>query len=142
MLVGHYFQRLSIKGRTALPAKFRKEQGRNVVLSRWYEGSLSIFNKEAWTSIVSQATHGLSTTASARDTERFLLGGAYEVELDRQGRFVIPAPLREYAKLGQDSVVFVGLGNRVEIWSKKLWEERERRIVARAEALLEEATKE
>lgn len=141
MLVGHYYQKLSGKGRTALPARFRKEQGRDVVLSRWYEGSLSIFNKQEWTRMVSQATRGVSTTAAARDTERFLLGGAYEIELDNQGRFVVPQALREYAKLGQNSVVFVGLGNRVEIWDKKRWEEREKQVMEHAEELIEKARK-
>lgn len=139
MLIGHYFQKISAKGRTALPARFRKGLGQRVVLSRWYEGSLAIFNKESWKKIVEQATRGTSITAPARDTERFLLGGAYEVEHDSQGRFVVPAPLREYASLSEQAV-FVGLGNRVEVWNKKRWEEREKQVVEHAEALLEAAS--
>jgi MraZ protein len=139
VLIGHYFQSLSKKGRVALPVNFRKHLGSRIILSRWYEGSLAIFQTEWWKKIVEQATQGLSVTAPARDTERFLLGGAYEIELDSQGRFVIPQPAREYAKFVSSEVVFVGLGNRVEIWEKRRWIKREKEIVEHAEELLEKA---
>ena len=114
---------MDAKGRTALPSKFRKELGGEVVLARWYEGSIAIFELGSWTKIVEQATRGLVVTSPSRDTERFLLGGAYEITLDAQGRLVVPQTLREHGGL-EGEVVFVGLANRVELWSKKAWEER------------------
>jgi MraZ protein len=137
MLIGFYIQKIDKKGRTALPSKFKHELGDKIILSRWYESSLSIFYTASWLSIVSQATGGSVITAPSPDTERFLLGGAYEIVLDAQGRFVVPLPLREYAKT-EEEVVFVGLGNRVELWDKKLWEEREKHVIENAESILEE----
>lgn len=141
MLIGHYFQKFSGKGRVALPSKFKKSLGAIIILSRWYEGSLAVFEVSSWERIVLQVTGGSVVTAQARDTERFLLGGAYELKLDRQGRFVIPQPLREHGQLAEE-VVFVGLGNRVEIWNKTTWQTREKEIVEHAEELLQKAAKE
>lgn len=137
MLIGFYIQKIDEKGRTALPVKFKRELGNKLILSRWYEGSACIFDTVSWQRIISQATGGSVITAPSRDTERFLLGGAYEIVLDAQGRFVVPLPLREYAKT-KEEVVFVGLGNRIELWDKKLWEEREKHVIENAESILEE----
>lgn len=142
MLIGHYIQALNQKGRTALPARLRYELGDTVIVSRWYEGSIAIFELERWKKTVDQATRGVVALGSARDTERFLLGGAYEIELDSQGRFVIPPPLRQHAGIiNATEVVFVGLGTRAEIWSKDRWEEREKYISENAEKLIEEVSK-
>lgn len=138
MLIGQYIQRIDKKGRTILPAKIKKEIGQTVVLSRWYEGSLSLFEPFAWNKIIQEATLGLSVSQAARDTQRFLLGGAFELELDSKGRFLIPYALREFGKFGEE-IIFLGLGNRVEIWDKKLWGERETKIAGEAEKLLERA---
>lgn len=137
MLLGHYIQKLTTSNRTALPSRFRRELGDTVVLARWYEGCLAIFPLLSWAKIIQQATRGGSVTSPARDTERFLLGGAYELVLDAQGRFIIPKPLRAYAELG-DEVVFVGLGNRIEVWSKNRWTEHEQYVLDNAERMIEE----
>ncbi|MEK7521795.1 MAG: hypothetical protein AAB599_03285 [Patescibacteria group bacterium] len=138
MLIGSHIQKVDAKGRTAIPSKFKKELGITVLISRWYEGAVSIFAPESWRRIVEQATLGSSVSASARDTERFLLGGAFEATLDAKGRFVIPQILRDFGKI-QNEVVFVGLGNRIEVWAKSAWIERELHISKNAEKLLERA---
>lgn len=139
MLIGQYVQKINFKGRTAIPSKLKKEIGDKVILSRWYEGSLSIFAPDQWMKIIEQATLGLSVSGESRGTERFLLTGAYEIEFDEQGRFVIPPILREYAKISVSEVIFLGVGNRVEIWDKNLWKEHEKNITQNAEKLLERA---
>lgn len=140
MLIGSFVQKMDNKGRTALPSKFRKELGGEVVLARWYEGSIAVFAIESWNKIIEQATRGLVVTSPSRDTERFLLGGAYEIALDSQGRLVVPQPLREHGVL-ETEVVFVGLANRVELWAKRAWEEREKHVVRHAEELIEEVSR-
>lgn len=140
MLVGYYIQKINEKGRTALPSRFKKELGETVILCRWFEGSLAIFGSQAWQSMVEAATKGSLVTATARDTQRFLLGGAYEIELDNQGRFVIPVALREYTNFVGE-IVFIGLGSRVELWNRQRWGEREKSIIQNAEKLIEEAGK-
>lgn len=139
MLVGQYIQKLSKKGRVALPSRFRKEVGERIILSRWYEGSLAIFGPEAWHEVVERVTKDGILGVPLRVSERFLLGGAYEVILDEQGRFVVPPPLRNYAGMG-DEVVFVGLGRRLEVWSRERWIEEEKKVLEKAEEMIEKVT--
>ena len=96
-----------------------------------------IVGQEEWSLLMNKLT-GRSEiiTQPVRDTDRFILGSAFEVELDDQGRMVIPKSLRDYAGLTSD-VVFLGLGNRVEIWDKSVWEKREEYIQEHAEELVE-----
>lgn len=117
--------------------RFREELGAAIVVSRWYEGSLAIFAQKAWERMLETAVGGSLLTRPTRETERFLLGGAYEIILDAQGRFVIPRPLREYAHLTNE-VVFVGLRDRAEVWNKRGWMAKEVDITKRAEKLIEE----
>ena len=62
------------------------------------------------------------TRSDARAFTRFFFSGATEVELDKQGRINVPGNLRQYAKLEKECVV-LGVSNRVEIWSKRIWED-------------------
>lgn len=140
MLVGQYIQKVSDKGRTVLPSKFKKELGAEVVVARWYEGSLAIFDIRSWQQLVEQVTKDAVLGVPLRETERFLLGGAYEVELDDQGRFVVPQVLRSYAGI-QNEVVFLGLGNRIELWSKEKWQEHEQKVLQSAEEMVEKITR-
>lgn len=137
MLIGHYITRLSEKGRTALPAKYKKELGDIAIIAKWYEGCLVIVGTENWNGLLKKLT-GTSEifTEPVRGTERFILGSAFEIELDAQGRFVIPKSLRDYGNLGEE-VTFVGLGNRIEIWNKKTWEEQEKYIQDNARDMIE-----
>lgn len=72
-----------------------------------------------------------------RDTERFILGSAFEVVPDEQGRIVIPERLLEYSEINED-IYFIGLGDRVEIWDKQKWEQREAGVVANSADFIEE----
>ena len=66
---------------------------------------------------------------NARNFVRFFLSGATECEIDKQGRFLIPANLREVAKLEKDAVI-VGVGTRLEIWDKEIWQKCDENISA------------
>ena len=127
MLLGYYFVKPDQKGRIALPYKFRAELGPSLVVARWFEKCLVVINRESWGVMVHNLTGGELATLSARDTDRFLLGGSFEVELDKQGRFVVPTALRSFAGI-KGEVVIVGLGQRVEIWGKERWEDREKKL--------------
>jgi len=131
MLIGQYNAKIGQKGRLALPKRFREELGERVVLARWYENCLVIVDYKVWGEILKDFTKGSAVTRPARDTARFLLGSAFEIELDQQGRFVIPQVLRDYALLTNE-VIFAGLGDKVEIWDKGLWKEHENNILAKA----------
>lgn len=131
MLLGHYVAKLDDKGRVSVPARFREELKNDLVVSRWFEKCLILISKKLWNSMVSRISGGDLATLSARDVDRFLFAGSFEIVLDSQGRFVIPVTLREYAKIKED-VVCAGLGDKIEIWSKSLWDKKERAIILEA----------
>ena len=140
MLIGQYFSKITLKNRIAIPKKFRDEVGNNVIIARWYEGCLVVIPKVRWNSILEKLTGQMEIlTKAVRDTDRFVLGSAYEVDLDAQGRFVIPANLKEYAKLIED-VIFLGLGDRLELWDSKVWADREQGVQKEAAQELESLT--
>lgn len=123
MLIGEYTGKVGEKKRVSLPSKFREELGDEIILTRGYEDALIVVNKKLWESIASEVMNGSFIDKNIRDTSRFLVGGAKEIELDTQGRFVIPQALFKHADLN-DEVVFIGLVNWIEIWNKRKWEER------------------
>lgn len=120
MLIGQYQTKLDPKGRVALPAKFKMKLGNKVIVTAGYEQSLMIVAQKDWHQVVGQVTNQGLTLQPARATDRFLLGSAFEVELDGQGRFIVPKYLRQYGTLS-GAVVFIGVGNRVELWSQVNW---------------------
>ena len=128
------------KKRIALPKKFRDELGDSIILTRGYEGALIIVNKKMWENIAKDVIHGSFINKDIRDTSRFLVGGASEIKLDSQGRFVIPEALFDYANLKTD-IVFLGLVNWIEIWDKNKWEDRLKYLQSHGEEIAQEINK-
>lgn len=137
MLIGIYVSSISPKRRVAIPKKFRDELGINPILAKWYEGCLVLVSKENWNALLKRLTgRELVITQAVRDTDRFILGSAFELEPDNQGRIIIPANISGYAELTKE-VVFLGLGDRVEIWNRDAWEKREELVAKQASGLIE-----
>jgi len=137
MLIGSYSGILSPKRRTAIPKRFLDELGKKVIIAKWYEGCLVIVGTDAWEALLDRLSGRIGLiTGPVRDTERFILGSAYELIPDRQGRVVIPTRLVAYAALTQE-IVFIGLGERVEIWGLEKWAEREKFVAAHAAEFIE-----
>lgn len=122
MLLGQYEGRLDEKGRIAFPKKLRAAIGEKLIVTFGYENSLIVVSEENWKSLLEGTEGKPFIQKDARETQRFLLGGASFVELDTKGRFILPAYLREFGKVTEE-VVFVGLSRYVEIWDKKRWVE-------------------
>jgi len=127
MLLGQYRAKISEKGRTAFPKRFREELGDKVVLTVGYENSLMAVSEKQWLSLLEVTEGRPIIMGTARDTNRFLLGEACEIDLDEQGRFIIPTYLREHAKISGE-VVFLGLNKYVEVWDKEVWEEYKKQL--------------
>lgn len=122
MLIGQYDGKIDQKGRSAFPKKFRQILGDKLIVTLGYENSLIVVSEENWKALL-EGTQGRPFIQSeTRETQRFLLGSASNIELDTKGRFILPAYLRDYAKI-ENEVVFIGLSRYVEIWDKKRWEE-------------------
>jgi len=126
MLIGNYQSSLDTKkGRTSFPAKLREELGNELIITAGMEKSLMIVAKKDWKRLAKGIINRPFISSSARETDRFLLGSAFEISLDGNGRFIIPKQLRDYAKLS-DEIIFVGVGNRVEVWNKGGWDEHQK----------------
>lgn len=105
-----------------MPSKFRAELKKGAVVTRGLDNCLFLYTKSEWEIFVKEKFAKLSLGQSdARAVSRHLLGGAMCVELDGQGRMVIPEYLRKYSGLKKNAVI-VGLYNRLEIWDEENWE--------------------
>jgi MraZ protein len=127
MLIGEYLHTLDSKKRISLPAKFRKEVGRRVVITRGLDSCLFMFPEKAWQKIAEKVSNLPVGQADTRGMSRFLLAGAVETEVDSAGRILIPDFLKDFADL-KSRVVLAGVSDRIEIWNEKTWEEYKRRI--------------
>ena len=121
MFIGEYAHTIDEKGRLIMPAKFREELGVNFIVTKGLDGCLFVYSKTEWTNLEEKLKTLPFTSKDARAFNRFLFAGAIECELDKQGRILISQNLREAAKLIKD-VVIIGVGTRLEIWSKETWE--------------------
>lgn len=123
MIIGEYKQKIGEKNRIALPKKFREELGNKLIITRGYEGCLIVMSPAQWEEMTNDSIQGPFVSSMIRDTRRFLFAGATEIELDAQGRFVIPPFLLEYSALSEEGV-FLGLGQWVEIWNIAKWNKK------------------
>jgi len=125
MFMGEYNHTVDAKGRLIVPSKFREQLGDVFFVTKGIDECLYVYGKAEWEAIAEKLHDLPLTVASARKLSRFMLPGASQCETDKQGRILIPANLREYAKLDKD-VVLLGVGSRIEIWdSGILAKERE-----------------
>ncbi|MGK2851080.1 MAG: division/cell wall cluster transcriptional repressor MraZ [Candidatus Limnocylindrales bacterium] len=121
MFSGEYGLTVDVKGRIAVPAKFRAQLDAGAVVSRWMESCLAVHTPEGWARISAKVEALPLTDATGRMFSRFLYGGASEVELDRQGRILVPAFLREGIGLTVEAAV-IGLRDHIEIWAPSTWD--------------------
>ncbi|MDD5866115.1 division/cell wall cluster transcriptional repressor MraZ [Lachnospiraceae bacterium YH-ros2228] len=122
MFMGEYSHSIDPKGRLIIPAKLREELGDNFVVTKGLDGCLFAYPQEEWQNIEKRFREVPLTTKDARKFSRFFFAGAAQMELDKQGRILLPATLRSFAGLEKD-VVLVGVLDRVEIWDKSRWDE-------------------
>lgn len=117
---GEFKSTLDAKGRMNFPVKLREELGTSFVISKTIgERCIKVYSKEDWDLLV-ESIRKMPQVKTA-EIQRFIFGSAFEVEPDKQGRVLIPSPLREYAELKTD-IVIVGLEGRAEIWDKQRWD--------------------
>lgn len=120
MFMGEYNHTIDTKGRLIIPAKFRDGLGEEFVVTKGLDGCLFVYSKKEWSAFEEKLKALPLTNKEARKFTRFFLAGAASCEVDKQGRILLPAVLREFAGLEKD-VVLVGVGGRIEIWQKEKW---------------------
>ena len=120
MLTGEYQHTVDAKGRLNVPARLREELGDRFVVTKGLDGCLFVYSYPEWERILEKLRQ--LPLFTGRNLKRFLASGAAEVEVDKQGRILIPPSLRAWAKLEKD-VVVAGVIDRAEIWNRAAWEE-------------------
>ena len=140
MLIGEYIHTIDDKNRISMPAKFRKELGKKIIITPGLEQCLFIFTVKEWEKVrekLSNANTDLSfLKADQRNFNRYMFGRAAEVEIDSIGRILIPDFLKD--KIGlKDKAAVIGVEDRVEVWNDKVWSQNQEAIEKQAGELAE-----
>lgn len=124
MLIGEYTHKIDEKGRISLPAKFRKEVGKKIIITRGLDNCLFIFTMLEWAKLSSELSSSSWLKSDTRAFNRRIFGGATEVDIDKVGRMLIPDFLKNEGELkDENEAVLVGVDNRIELWNVKTWSE-------------------
>lgn len=118
MLIGEYQHNIDQKGRVIVPARFREDLGERFYVTKGMDGCLFVLPPAEWQKLQEKVL--AMPMSKARKIQLFFFAGAMEAEPDKQGRILLPQPLREYAGLTKD-VTFIGAMNRGEIWDARKW---------------------
>lgn len=134
MLIGQYTHDLDSKKRLTLPSKWRADLGKKVVVTNGLDSSLFVFPVNEWGQVAEKLASSSFGNKDTRDFNRFILGNAFETDVDAAGRIVIPDTLKAFAKLS-DKVVLAGMHSRIEIWDESAWKAFTAKVSGEADAL-------
>ncbi len=121
MFIGEYHHNLDEKGRLAVPIKFRVELAKGAVVTKGLDNCLFLYTKIEWQKLADRLARLPIGPANTRAFSRLMLAGAMPVDIDKQGRIILPDYLRKYAGLKKKCIV-AGLYSRMEIWDSLAWE--------------------
>ena len=124
MLIGLYRHSIDAKKRMRMPSKFKTELGANFVITKGTSNNLFVFSAEQFASVYEKLMALPLFDEEAQKPVRKFLSSAFETEEDAQGRILLPKELITHANITKN-LVFVGVGNRVEIWAEEVWNENE-----------------
>ncbi len=122
LFLGEYDHTLDDRGRVTLPRKIRQEiEEREIVLSRGFDTCIFGFDKASWEREAAKHLDTPVTDEKGRKIRRYMFAGAQKAEIDKLGRILLPAQLKEYASISRDIMV-IGAGDHFEIWDAKKWQ--------------------
>ena len=136
MLIGEHTHTLDTKKRLSLPAKFRKELGKTVVITKGLDSCIFLYSTKEWKNFAGKLNELSMGQGDTRAFSRYFLGGAVEVDIDSAGRILIPDFLKDLSHL-QTKVMVVGLGNRVELWDEERWNNYQLELESKADLVAE-----
>ena len=123
LFLGEYDHNLDDRARVTLPRKIRQEiTGTEIVLARGYEGCIFGFDKESWEREAGKHLDTPVTDEKGRQVRRYLFAGAQKVEIDKLGRILLPAQLKDHGVIVRE-VKVIGAGDHFEIWDAARWRE-------------------
>lgn len=140
MFIGEHQHSIDPKKRLALPSKFRKELGKKIVVTRGLDKCLFIYPIKVWQELAEKLGTLPMGESGTRSFVRVMLAGATDVDVDSQGRILIPDYLKEYAGLDKN-VTVAGLFNRLEIWDEKKWESYSESAIKNTDEIAEQLGK-
>src|SRR3990167_7785023 len=120
MFIGEYRHTIDEKGRLAIPAKFRQLLKDGAVVTKGLDSCLFLYTKEEWKKLADKLSALPISKSNSRAFSRLMLAGAMDIEIDKQGRAVLPEYLRQFAGLKKIAVI-AGLYSRLEIWDEEKW---------------------
>ncbi|MCI6086492.1 MAG: division/cell wall cluster transcriptional repressor MraZ [Selenomonas sp.] len=122
MFMGEYTHAIDAKGRVILPADFRAELGVSFVITKGLDRCLFLYAQTEWDVLADKLRKLPLVKPEARALSRFFFASARTLECDKQGRFLVPANLRNYAGIAlRQDVVLTGTDSRIEVWSRDVW---------------------
>lgn len=121
MFLGQFVHSVDDKGRITVPVRFRQALAEGAYVTQGFERNLMVYTTESFNTLARSAKTLTTTNPEARAIRRVIFGGATEVDVDSQGRILIPAFLREYSQL-EDEAAIVGAGEYFEIWNAEIWQ--------------------
>lgn len=127
MLIGEFKHNIDAKGRIIMPVKLRAGIGERFVATKGLDGCIFVFSIKEWEKFEEKLRTLPISNKDARTFTRFFLAGAFECDLDKQGRFMLSDSLKVFAKLNKE-IVIVGMDTRIEIWDKNVWEDKVKSI--------------
>ncbi len=136
MFIGEYYSQIGEKNRIAIPKKLRDKVNDTLLITRGFEKSLMLLDQVSWNKVKNDFKFPSLVSKDVRELKRFLVGGMQEIELDSQGRFVIPESLIKFAHL-KNRVVFIGVGEWFELWDFEEWEEHLENLSRNIEGIAE-----
>ncbi|MFA6378728.1 MAG: division/cell wall cluster transcriptional repressor MraZ [Candidatus Omnitrophota bacterium] len=124
MFYGEHNHSIDRKGRLILPARFREIAKENSIerffLTRGLDKCIFMFSEYEWTTQEQKFKSMSFTKKESRSFNRMFFSGAVDIRPDRQGRFIIPQYLKDFAGINKD-VMVIGISSRIEIWDQKTW---------------------
>jgi len=140
MFIGEYQHAIDPKKRLAVPSKFRVELKNKVVVTRGLDKCLFIYPMKVWQELAEKLGSIPVGESATRSFVRLMLAGATDVEIDKQGRVLIPDYLKEYAGLDRN-VIIAGIYNRLEIWDELKWNEYKKSAEKNSDEIAEQLGK-
>ncbi len=136
MFIGEYNHNLDNKGRIAVPVKFRDDLKKGAVVTKGLDGCLFLYTMSEWKILADKLSKLPISQSNTRAFARLMLAGAMDVQVDKQGRIILPDYLRKYATL-KKKVIINGLYNRLEIWDENNWEKYKSKTEKESESIAE-----
>ena len=140
MFFGSYVHNLDEKGRLVIPSKMREELGLKAYILKGYDGALSIYKEEGFLKLVEEINSLPFNKKNTRAYLRTQLASVCELEIDRQGRVLLPVQLLSKYQIGRE-VIVIGALDHIEVWNRAEYESYEKAADSSFEEIAEELEK-